>query len=75
MQSKNALELLVKSGLGKKMKKLDDFTKFRQKMNKKILDQGNLEIKRFFALDNKTYQEGTLDIKSKELIGLVAHWY
>jgi AhpD family alkylhydroperoxidase len=54
------------------MSKLDEFTAFRQKMNEKILEQGNLEIKRFFALDSKAYDDGALDNKTKELLGLVA---
>jgi AhpD family alkylhydroperoxidase len=54
------------------MGKYEEFTRFRQEMNKKILDQGNLEIKRFFALDEKTYREGSLDRKVKELMGLSA---
>ncbi|MCR4396223.1 MAG: carboxymuconolactone decarboxylase family protein [Candidatus Saccharicenans sp.] len=41
-------------------------------MNKKILEQGTLEIKRFFNLDEQTYQAGALDEKTKELLGLVA---
>jgi AhpD family alkylhydroperoxidase len=52
------------------MNKYEDFTKFRQKMNDKILEQGTLEIKRFFALDAKTYEAGALDEKTKELLGL-----
>ncbi len=54
------------------MSTLDEFTVFRQKMNEKILEQGNLEIKRFFALDSKVYEDGALDRKTKELLGLVA---
>jgi AhpD family alkylhydroperoxidase len=54
------------------MGKFDEFTRFRQEMNKKILEQGNLGIKRFFALDEQTYQPGALDGKAKELIGLAA---
>lgn len=49
-----------------------EFTAFREKMNEKILAQGNLQIKRFFALDGQAYQPGALDTKSKELMGLVA---
>ncbi|MGB9906962.1 MAG: carboxymuconolactone decarboxylase family protein [Candidatus Saccharicenans sp.] len=41
-------------------------------MNKKILEQGTLEIKRFFNLDEQTYKAGALDEKTKELLGLVA---
>ena len=54
------------------MKKLDEFTRLRQRLNEKILEQGNLGIKRFFALDEQAYQPGALDGKSKELIGLAS---
>ncbi len=29
-------------------------------------------VRRFFALDTQTYQAGALDVKTKELLGLVA---
>ena len=48
------------------------FTEFRQRMNKRILDEPNQVVRRFFALDTQTYQEGALDVKTKELLGLVA---
>jgi AhpD family alkylhydroperoxidase len=54
------------------MDKYETFTAFRREMNKKILDQGNLNIKRFFALDERVYQSGALNKKVKELMGLVA---
>jgi AhpD family alkylhydroperoxidase len=41
-------------------------------MNKRILESGNLGIKRFFALDSRAYERGALDSKTKELPGLVA---
>ena len=41
-------------------------------MNEIILKNANVEIKRFFALDTKTYQEGVLPAKVKEMLGLVA---
>jgi len=41
-------------------------------MNKKILEHGTLEIKRFFGLDTQAYKAGALDAKTKELMGLVA---
>ncbi|HEX5872026.1 MAG TPA: carboxymuconolactone decarboxylase family protein [Longimicrobium sp.] len=41
-------------------------------MNARILEAGNLEIKRFFALDTRCYEAGALDVKTKELLGLVA---
>ncbi len=49
-----------------------EFTEFRQKMNERILEQDNKAIKRFFALDTLTYQRGALDVKTKEMLGLVS---
>jgi len=43
------------------MGRYEEFTKFRQDMNAKILAEGPIEIKRFFALDERTYQAGALD--------------
>jgi AhpD family alkylhydroperoxidase len=54
------------------MGRFDEFTRFRQEMNKKILEQGNLGIKRFFALDEQAYHARAIDARSKELMGLVA---
>jgi AhpD family alkylhydroperoxidase len=51
---------------------LEEFRGFRERMNKEILDEGNLVINRFFALDTRTYEAGALDVKTKELLGLVA---
>ena len=51
---------------------LAEFRSFRERMNERILDQGNLEIRRFFALDSRVYEEGALPVKTKELLGLVA---
>lgn len=48
------------------------FTAYRQRMNERILAQDNQVVRRFFALDNQTYREGALDVKTKELLGLVA---
>ena len=51
---------------------LEAFRAFREKMNAEILGEGNLVINRFFALDGRTYEAGALDVKTKELLGLVA---
>jgi AhpD family alkylhydroperoxidase len=51
---------------------LEEFRQFRERMNAEILDEGNLVINRFFALDTRTYEAGALDAKTKELLGLVA---
>jgi len=52
--------------------RLEEFRKFRETMNARILESDNLEIKRFFALDTRAYEEGALPVKTKELMGLVA---
>ena len=50
----------------------DDFNGYRTKMNERIMDTANTNIKRFFALDTTTYAEGALPVKTKEMLGLVA---
>ena len=54
------------------MSKVTDFNDYRAKMNEKILAQDNKVLKRFFNLDTNAYSEGALDVKTKELLGLVA---
>ena len=49
-----------------------EFTEFRQRMNERILGEANQVVRRFFALDTQTYRAGALDVKTKELLGLVA---
>lgn len=49
-----------------------EFNEYRAKMNDKILADNNKIIKRIFNLDTNAYQEGALDVKTKELLGLVA---
>ena len=49
-----------------------EFNEYRSKMNDKILADNNKVIKRIFNLDTNAYAEGTLDVKTKELLGLVA---
>lgn len=44
---------------------------YRLEMNEKILSTGTKGIQRFFALDTAAYREGALDVKTKELMGLV----
>ena len=51
---------------------LAEFRRFRERMNAEILGENNLVINRFFALDGRTYEAGALDVKTKELLGLVA---
>ena len=49
---------------------VDDFNSYRTKMNNRILASDSLIIKRIFNLDTNAYAEGSLDVKTKELIGL-----
>lgn len=49
-----------------------EFTAFRQRMNERILGEDNQVVRRFFALDTQTYKAGALDVKTKEMLGLVA---
>jgi AhpD family alkylhydroperoxidase len=51
---------------------LQEFREFRERMNERLLSADNLDIKRFFALDSRVYDEGALDVRTKELLGLVA---
>ena len=52
--------------------RIKEFTAFRQRMNERILAQDNQVVRRFFALDTQTYKPGVLDVKTKEMLGLVA---
>ena len=51
---------------------VEEFNQYRQKMNDKILDDNNKIIKRIFNLDTNAFTAGALDVKTKELLGLVA---
>ena len=51
---------------------LDGFNAFRAAMNEKIFAAGNLTTNRFFNLDTRAYEPGALDVKTKEMLGLVA---
>ncbi len=61
------------------MSRYDQFQEFRSRLNQRILGQdggegggGTLNTKRFFNLDGACYKAGALDVKTKELLGLVA---
>ena len=49
-----------------------EFNDYRSKMNDVILGKDNLVIKRLFNLDTQTYSDGALNVKTKEMLGLVA---
>lgn len=52
--------------------KIKKFVEERDRLNKLALERDNLNIKRFFTLDRKNYEDGALDSKTKEMLGLVA---
>lgn len=49
-----------------------EFNEYRSRMNDVLLSQDNLVLKRLFNLDANAYQKGELDVKTKEMLGLVA---
>lgn len=49
-----------------------EFNEYREKMNEVILSKNNLVMKRLWNLDTNTYEDGALDKKTKEMLGLVA---
>lgn len=51
---------------------VEEFNNYRQKMNDKLLADNNKVIKRIFNVDTNAYMAGALDVKTKELLGLVA---
>lgn len=52
--------------------RVQEFNEFRARMNERILGEDHRAIKRFFSVDNLTYEPGALDEKTKEMLGLVA---
>ena len=53
-------------------KLVEEFNAYRSKMNERILNDDQKIIKRIFNLDTNAFAEGALDVKTKELLGLVA---
>jgi hypothetical protein len=47
-------------------KMIDEFNSYRTRMNERIMDTADTNIKRFIALDTTTYADGTLNVKTKE---------
>jgi len=52
------------------MSKINEWQKEREKLNSTILAKEHLGIKRFFRLDTAAYEDGALDAKTKEMLGL-----
>ena len=53
-------------------KSVEKFRKEREQLNEIVLERDNLNIKRFYGIDSAVYRDGALDVKTKELLGLVA---
>ncbi|EAR14991.1 MULTISPECIES: carboxymuconolactone decarboxylase family protein [Robiginitalea] len=51
---------------------VDEFNAYRERMNEKLLNSDSRLMKRMFNLDTNAYAPGALDVKTKELLGLVA---
>lgn len=51
---------------------VQEFNDYRERMNELILSKNNLVMKRLWNLDTNTYEDGALDRKTKEMLGLVA---
>lgn len=54
------------------MDQVQEFNEYRAKMNEVILGKNNKVINRLFNLDTNTYAEGALNVRTKEMLGLVA---
>jgi AhpD family alkylhydroperoxidase len=63
--------LLLKSNFNMSAQ-VNEFNEYREKMNEVILGKNNLVMKRLWNLDTNTYEDGALDKKIKEMLGLVA---
>ena len=52
--------------------RVEEFQEFRSRMNARILELDDRTIKRFFGVDTLAYQGGALEVRTKEMLGLVA---
>lgn len=56
-----------------KAKSVKEFNEYRQRMNERLMAAPNNKVlKRIFNTDTNAYMDGTLDGKTKEMLGLVA---
>lgn len=54
-------------------KSVKEFNEYRQAMNEKLMAAPNNKIiKRIFNTDTNAYMDGALNVKSKEMLGLIA---
>jgi AhpD family alkylhydroperoxidase len=50
----------------------DEFARERDALNELVMKYAGLNLKRFYNLDARVYEEGALPAKTKELLGLTA---
>jgi len=53
-------------------KKYTEFNEYREAMNQRLLQTNDKVIKRIFNVDTNAYLKGSLEVKTKELLGLVS---
>jgi AhpD family alkylhydroperoxidase len=53
-------------------RKVEEFQKERERLNRIVMKYGGTGIKRFFSIDSQVYSQGALPVKTKELLGLVS---
>ena len=51
---------------------VERFKNERESLNEIVMKYSGKNIKRFYGLDAQVYREGVLDVKTKELLGLVS---
>ena len=54
------------------MSQVQKFNAYRERMNSVILEDNNKVLKRIFNLDTNAFAAGALDVRTKELLGLVS---
>ncbi|MCS7086490.1 MAG: carboxymuconolactone decarboxylase family protein [Bacteroidia bacterium] len=51
---------------------IEEFNEYRRRMNERIMQDASLNVKRFWAVDERAYEPGALSAVVKELMGLCA---
>lgn len=51
---------------------VQEFKDYRSQMNEKIMASDNKVLKRIFNLDTNAFAPGALDVRTKEMLGLVS---
>src|SRR6476469_1804041 len=64
--------LLLQINYSRMSQLVKEFNDYRSRMNEVILSKNNLVMKRLWNLDTNTYEDGAIDRRTKEMMGLVA---